>query len=65
MLMIIIADLTGRNSNVYLRIVAIAHKGMKPTIQIVQDVEHIQFNLRAYNTVLYHVRPDGSSGSVG
>ena len=57
---LIIADLTGRNSNVYYEL-GIAHKGMKPTIQIVQDVEHIQFNLRAYNTVLYHVRPDGSS----
>ncbi len=57
---LIVADLTGKNSNVYYEL-GIAHKGKKRTIQIVQDIEHIQFNLRAYNTVPYDVRPDGSS----
>ncbi len=60
---LIIADLTGHNSNVYYEL-GIAHASGKNTIQIVQSISDIQFNLTSYNTERYEVQSDGSSDLV-
>ena len=57
---LIIADLTGRNANVYYEL-GIAHSLKKPTIQIAQSLDDILFNLRSYNAEPYSINSDGSS----
>lgn len=49
---IVIADLTTQNPNVYYEL-GIAHALNKPTIQIVQDLDEIPFDLRSYSVVIY------------
>jgi hypothetical protein len=49
---IVIADLTTQNPNVYYEL-GIAHALNKRTIQIVQDLDEIPFDLRSYSVVIY------------
>jgi len=54
---LIIADLTTQNPNVYYEL-GIAHALGKPTIQIVQDLDEVPFDLRAHYIISYSLRYD-------
>ena len=47
-----IADLTTQNANVYYEL-GIAHALLRPTIQIVQSIDDVPFDLRPYTVVTY------------
>ena len=51
---LIIADVTAQNANVYYEL-GIAHTLSKPTIQIVQDIGDVPFDLRPYHVHTYSV----------
>ncbi|MBJ6110429.1 toll/interleukin-1 receptor domain-containing protein [Hymenobacter sp. BT523] len=55
---IIIADLTGRNPNVFYE-VGIAHTLNKPVLLLSQDVEDIPFDLRHRRILIYEYSPRG------
>lgn len=57
---LIIADLTNQNANVTYEL-GIAHTLRKPTLQIAQNLEHVRYDLRPYNVILYSIESDGSS----
>lgn len=50
-----VADVTGRNANVMYEL-GLAHAVGKPVIQIVQNIEDLPFDLRAYRHILYETR---------
>ena len=52
---LIIGDLTARNPNVYYEL-GIAHALKKDTVQIVQDLDDVPFDLRSHNVILYSLR---------
>ena len=51
---LVIADLTGRNANVFYEL-GIAHVLQKPVIILAQDKEDIPFDLSAYRTLIYSI----------
>ena len=52
---LIIADLTGRNPNVYYEL-GVAHDMRKPTLHIVQDYDDLAFDVRPFNAIRYSTR---------
>lgn len=59
-----IADVTGRNANVMYEL-GLAHAVGKPVIQIVQNIEDLPFDLRAYRHILYETRSPQWANSLG
>lgn len=55
---IVVADVTGRNPNVYYE-VGIAHALRKPTIIITQSADDIPFDLRSFRHIIYQDNSDG------
>ncbi|MBN1186513.1 MAG: toll/interleukin-1 receptor domain-containing protein [Bacteroidales bacterium] len=55
---IIVADLTGRNPNVFYE-VGIAHTLNKPVLLLAQDIEDVPFDLRHRRALLYEYSPRG------
>jgi hypothetical protein len=55
---IIIADCTGRNTNVFYEI-GIAHTLGRPTILISQNIEDVPFDLRHIRCIVYQYTPRG------
>ena len=52
---LVIVDLTSRNPNVYYEL-GIAHCLEKQTVQIVQDLEDVPFDLKSHNVIVYSLR---------
>jgi len=51
---LVIADLTGRNANVFYEL-GLAHALARPTVLLAQSTEDIPFDLGAYRTVIYSI----------
>lgn len=52
---LVVADLTAQNANVYYEL-GLAHALRKDTVQIVQDLNDVPFDLRSHNVIVYSVR---------
>ena len=50
-----VADVTGRNANVMYEL-GLAHEAGKPVVQIVQNVDDLPFDLRAYRHIVYETK---------
>jgi hypothetical protein len=57
---LVIADLTGRNANVFYEL-GLAHVMDRPTLLLAQSTNDIPFDLKAYRTVIYSVEFGDSS----
>lgn len=55
---IVIADLTGRNPNVFYEL-GVRHAVREGTILIAEGVEHVPFDLRPLRTIIYEYTPSG------
>ena len=58
---LVIADLTGRNPNVFYEL-GIAHTIGKNVVQIAQDISDVPFDIRHIRTILYEYTPPGMTG---
>jgi nucleoside 2-deoxyribosyltransferase len=52
---LIVADLTGRNPNVFYE-VAVAHTLGKPVVMLAQDYQDVPFDLKSYRMIVYESR---------
>ena len=52
---LIVADLTSRNPNVFYEL-GIAHALEKQTLQLVQDLDDVPFDLKSHNVIVYSLR---------
>ncbi len=57
---VVVADLSGQNANVAYEL-GIAHALAKPTLQIVQTLDDVRYDLLPYKVILYSINTDGSS----
>lgn len=57
---VVVADLTGQNANVAYEL-GIAHALAKPTLQIVQTLADVRYDLQQYKVILYSINTDGTS----
>ncbi len=57
---VVVADLSGQNANVAYEL-GIAHALTKPTLQIVQTLADVRYDLLPYKVILYSINTDGTS----
>ena len=57
---VVVADLSGQNANVAYEL-GIAHALAKPTLQIVQTLDDVRYDLLPYKVIIYSVNTDGTS----